>query len=59
MLRRRALLASAAALAAPALVPRRSLGQALRKVKLGSAFTITTNAMFLLRGIIRSEGASE
>ncbi len=56
MLRRRALLASAAALAAPALVPRRSLGQALRKVKLGSAFTTTTNAMFLMPDLLRPEG---
>ena len=56
MLRRRALLASATALAAPALVPRRSLGQALRKVKLGSAFTTTTNAMFLMPDLLRPEG---
>ena len=59
MLRRRALLASAAALAMHALVPRASLSQALRKVKLGLAFTTTTNAMFLLCGIIGSEGAGE
>ena len=56
MLRRRALLASAAALAAPALVPRASMGQALRKVKLGSAFTTTTNAMFLMPDLLRPEG---
>ena len=56
MLRRRALLASAAALAAPALIPRASLGQALRKVKLGSAFTTTTNAMFLMPDLLRPEG---
>jgi NitT/TauT family transport system substrate-binding protein len=56
MLRRRALLASAAALATPALVPRTSLGQALRKVKLGSAFTTTTNAMFLMPDLLRPEG---
>ena len=56
MLRRRALLASAAALAAPALVPCRSLGQALRKVKLGSAFTTTTNAMFLMPDLLRPVG---
>jgi len=37
------------ALAAPAIVPHAVLGQALRRVKLGSAFTTTTNAMFLLR----------
>lgn len=56
MLRRRALLASAAALAAPALVARTSLGQTLRKVKLGSAFTTTTNAMFLMPDLLRPEG---
>ena len=56
MLRRRALLASAAALGAAALIPRRSLGQALRKVKLGSAFTTTTNAMFLMPDLLRPEG---
>jgi len=56
MLRRRAFLAPAVALAAPALVPRRSLGQALRKVKLGSAFTTTTNAMFLMPDLLRPEG---
>lgn len=56
MLRRRALLASAAALAAPALVTRTSLGQALRKVRLGSAFTTTTNAMFLMPDLLRPEG---
>lgn len=56
MLRRRALLASAAALAAPALVARASLGQTLRKVKLGSAFTTTTNAMFLMPDLLRPEG---
>ncbi len=43
---RRHLLAIAApVLAAPALVPRASLGQTLRKVRVGSAFTTTTNAM--------------
>ncbi len=56
MLRRRALLASATALAAPALVARTSLGQALRKVRLGSAFTTTTNAMFLMPDLLRPEG---
>ena len=56
MLRRRTLLASAASLAAPALVPHASLGQALRKVKLGSAFTTTTNAMFLMPDLLRPEG---
>ena len=56
MLRRRALLASAPALAVPALVPRASLGQTMRKVKLGSAFTTTTNAMFLMPDLLRPEG---
>ncbi len=55
MLRRRALLASAA-LAAPALIARSSLGQTMRKVKLGSAFTTTTNAMFLMPDLLRLEG---
>lgn len=52
---RRTLLA-AAALAAPALVARASLGQALRKVRLGSAFTTTTNAMFLMPDLLRPQG---
>ncbi|MDB5462396.1 MAG: hypothetical protein JWP23_785, partial [Phenylobacterium sp.] len=43
MLRRHLLTASAAALAAPAIVSRAALGQNLRKVKMGSAFTTTTN----------------
>lgn len=43
-------------LAAPALLPRTSLGQTLRKVKLGSAFTTTTNAMFLMPDLLRPEG---
>lgn len=51
---RRTLLA--AALATPALLPRASLGQTLRKVKLGSAFTTTTNAMFLMPDLLRPEG---
>jgi len=55
MTRRRALLA-AATLAAPALITRSSLGQTLRKVKLGSAFTTTTNAMFLMPDLLRPEG---
>ncbi len=52
---RRTLLA-AAALAAPALVSRGSLGQSLRKVRLGSAFTTTTNAMFLMPDLLRPQG---
>ena len=55
MTTRRTLLATAA-LAAPALVARASLGQTLRKVRLGSAFTTTTNAMFLMPDLLRPEG---
>ncbi len=55
MITRRALLASAT-LAAPTLIARSSLGQTLRKVKLGSAFTTTTNAMFLMPDLLRPEG---
>lgn len=55
MITRRSLLATAA-LAAPALVPRASLGQTLRKVKLGTAFTTTTNAMFLMPEMLKAEG---
>lgn len=51
---RRTLLATA--LAAPAIVPHAVLGQALRRVKLGSAFTTTTNAMFLMPDLLRPEG---
>jgi len=56
MMNRRTLMTTAAALAAPALVARSSLGQTLRKVKLGSAFTTTTNAMFLMPDLLRPEG---
>ncbi len=55
MLSRRSLLATAT-LAAPAIVSRASLGQALRKVRLGTAFTTTTNAMFLMPDLLRPEG---
>src|SRR3978361_2186261 len=54
MIGRRTLIASA--LAAPAVVARTSLGQTLRKLKLGSAFTTTTNAMFLMPDLLRPEG---
>ncbi len=54
MIARRRLLA--AALAAPAIVPASSLGQTLRKVRLGSAFTTTTNAMFLMPDLLRPLG---
>jgi NitT/TauT family transport system substrate-binding protein len=55
MITRRSLLVTAA-LAAPAIVPRASLGQTLRKVKLGTAFTTTTNAMFLMPEMLKAEG---
>ena len=44
------------ALAAPAIVSHAVLGQALRKVKLGSAFSTTTNAMFLMPDLLKPEG---
>lgn len=55
MLTRRTLLATAV-LAAPAIVSHGVLGQALRKVKLGTAFTTTTNAMFLMPELLRPQG---
>ena len=56
--RRRLLRASLAAplLATPALMRTAARGQALRKVKLGSAFTTTTNAMFLMPDLLKPEG---
>jgi NitT/TauT family transport system substrate-binding protein len=57
MLSRRSLLA--AALAAPALLPRAALGQTLgqtRNVKIGSAFTTTTNAAFLMPKYLKEAG---
>lgn len=55
MLRRRSLIAAAPLLAAPALLPRDALGQT-RKVKIGSAFTTTTNAAFLMPRYLRDVG---
>ena len=55
MLTRRTLIA-ASALAMPAIVSSTSLGQTLRKIRLGSAFTTTTNAMFLMPDLLRPEG---
>lgn len=46
----------AGAIAAPAILPRASLGQTLRKVKIGSAFTTTTNAAFLMAKYLKPEG---
>src|SRR5258708_38645276 len=56
MLRRHILAAAAASFAAPAIVSRAALGQNLRKVKMGSAFTTTTNAAFLMPDILKPEG---
>ncbi len=55
MLTRRRLL-TAVSLAAPAIVSSGVLGQALRKVRLGTAFTTTTNAMFLMPDLLRPQG---
>jgi NitT/TauT family transport system substrate-binding protein len=40
----------------PAIVPRASLGQSMQKVRLGSAFTTTTNAMFLMPELLKPQG---
>lgn len=57
MVSRRMLVAtSAASLATPALVSRSSLGQSRRRVKIGSAFTTTTNAAFLMPDLLKAEG---
>ncbi len=58
MLDRRRFLGGATglALATPAIVSHAALGQALRKVKLGSAFSTTTNAMFLMPELLKPEG---
>ena len=57
MLRRNLIPAAAAAsFAAPAIVSRAALGQTLRKVKMGSAFTTTTNAAFLMPALLKPEG---
>jgi NitT/TauT family transport system substrate-binding protein len=54
---RRTLIAAAAGLlAAPAILPRASLGQTLRVVKIGSAFTTTTNAAYLMPKYLKPEG---
>jgi NitT/TauT family transport system substrate-binding protein len=54
MINRRKLLVTT--LAAAAIVPRTSLGQSMRKVKVGSAFTTTTNAVFLMPKYLAPEG---
>ncbi len=56
VLRRKFLAAAPALLAAPALVPAVSLGQTLRKVRIGSAFTTTTNAAYLMPKYLKSDG---
>ena len=56
MLRRHILAAAGATLGAPAIVSRGALGQNLRKVKMGSAFTTTTNAAFLMPALLKPEG---
>src|SRR5260370_37556703 len=56
MLRRQILAAAGATLAAPAIVSRDALGQTLRKAKMGSAFTTTTNASFLMPALLKPEG---
>ena len=56
MLRRYILAAAGATLAVPAIVSRGVLGQNLRKVKMGWAFTTTTNAAFLMPAILKPEG---
>src|SRR6266404_1483997 len=56
MLRRHILATAAASFAAPAIVSRGSLGQNLRKVKMCSALTTTTNAAFLMPEILKPEG---
>ena len=53
---RRTLLASAAALAAPALVGRAALGQKPRTVRMGTAQTTTTNAAFLMPDLLKPDG---
>src|ERR1700710_1987018 len=55
MLRRHILAAAGATLAAPAIVSRGVLGQTLRKVKMGSAFTTTTHAAFLMPALLKQE----
>jgi len=53
---RRQLIAAAASLATPALVSRGSLGQNLRKVRIGAAVTTTTSAAFLMPKLLTGEG---
>ena len=56
MLRRRQILAASGILAAPAFVPRVAGAQGARKLRIGSAFTTTTNAAFLMPKYLREDG---
>src|SRR6476661_7435146 len=56
MLRRTLIVTAAASFAAPALVARSSLGQNLRKVKMGTALTSTTCAALAMPALLKPEG---
>jgi NitT/TauT family transport system substrate-binding protein len=56
MLRRRLIATAAVSFAAPAIVSRSSLGQNLRKVKMGTAFTSTTCAALAMPALLKPEG---
>src|SRR5476651_1759766 len=56
MLRRHLIATAAASFAAPAIVSRSSLGQNLRKVKMGTAFTSTTCAALAMPALLKPEG---
>lgn len=53
---RRTLLASAAALAAPAVVAPEALGQKARTVRMGTALTATTSAAVLMPDLLKPDG---
>jgi NitT/TauT family transport system substrate-binding protein len=56
MLRRHILASAAASFAAPAIVSRASLGQNLRKVKMGTALSATTCAAIGMPALLKPEG---
>jgi NitT/TauT family transport system substrate-binding protein len=56
MLRRRLLATAAVSFAAPAIVSRASLGQNLRKVKMGTALTSTTCAALAMPDLLKPQG---
>jgi NitT/TauT family transport system substrate-binding protein len=56
MLRRTLIATAAASFAAPAIVARSSLGQNLRKVKMGTALTSTTCAALAMPALLKPEG---